>query len=162
MVIGVTGHQRLREERDWIWVEEAIHAVLHRVPPPLVGLSSLAIGADQLFARLILQHGGELRVILPFSKYAETFTTVKDLAEFRSLLDQATVVEVLNELPDRQESYLAVGQLMVDLSDQMIAVWNGEAAAGLGGTGDIVRYSQAKQRPVLHINPETGEINQIG
>jgi hypothetical protein len=162
MVIGVTGHQRLQEERDWIWVENAIHVILYQFPLPLVGLSSLAAGADQLFARLILQHGGELRVILPFSRYEETFTTVKDLAEFRSLLDQATAVEVLNECPDRQESYLAAGQRVVDLADRMIAVWNGRAAAGLGGTGDIVRYSQAKQRPVLHINPETGETKQIG
>jgi hypothetical protein len=162
MVIGITGHQRLQEGRDWTWVERAIHATLDCAPLPLVGLSSLAIGADQVFARLILQHGGDLRVILPFSKYEEIFTAVKDLAEFRSLLDKAAAVEVLNELPDRQESYLAAGQRVVDLADRMIAVWNGKPAAGLGGTGDIVRYSQAKQRPVLHINPETGEIHQIG
>jgi len=161
MVIGITGHQKLQKERDWIWVENAIHAFLYRSLPPLVGLSSLAAGADQLFARLILQHGGELRVILPFSKYEETFKTVKDVAQFRSLLDQATAVEVLNECPDRKESYLAAGQRVVDLADQMIAVWNGETVAGLGGTGDIVFYSLAKQRPVLHVNPETGEINHI-
>ena len=162
MVIGITGHQKLQQKTDWSWVEKAIHAILSRVPPPLIGLSSLAVGADQVFARLILQHGGELRVVLPFSKYEEIFATVHDLAEFRSLLGRAATVEILTECPDRQESYLAAGQRVVDLSDRMIAVWNGKTAAGLGGTGDIVHYSQSKQRHVLHINPATGEIKQIG
>jgi hypothetical protein len=161
MVVGISGHQRLQEDDAWPWVRDTIRSALSRVPPPLIGLSSLAIGADQLFSELILAQGGELRVILPFPKYRETFTTDKDLETYRTLLGRATSVEVLPALPDREESYLAAGQRVVDLADWMIAVWNGRQAVGLGGTGDIVQYALAKRKDVLHVDPELRRVTRL-
>lgn len=161
MVLGVTGHQRLDDEDAWGWVAEEISAALSRLPPPLIGLSSLAVGADQLFAALVLAHGGELRAVLPFAAYAETFSPGKDLDGYRALLGRATSVEELQARSGRQESYLAAGQRVVDSSDMVIAVWDGEEAAGLGGTGDIVRYALGKHKELLHVNPVRREVRRL-
>jgi hypothetical protein len=50
-------------------------------------------------------------------------------------------------------SYLAAGKRVVDMSDVMVAIWNGKPAEGLGGTADIVQYALAQKKPVIHINP---------
>lgn len=153
MVLGITGHQKLHDAEAWPWVRAALGWELERIAAPLVGYSSLAAGADQLFAELVLGLGGELRVILPFSGYEEILSPGSDLDRYRALLSRAVEVEALPALATRQESYLAAGQRVVDLSDRVIAVWNGQVAAGLGGTGDIVCYALATGKDVLHINP---------
>ncbi len=68
----------------------------------LTGLSSLAIGADQLFSELILALGGGLEVILPFPRYRETFASETDLERYRSLLGSAASINVLPALPKRE------------------------------------------------------------
>jgi len=153
MILGITGHQKIPGEYSWEWVEQVLHSTLSLASSPLIGLSSLAIGADQLFARLVLQHGGEIRVILPFPSYIEIFKTEADRIKYRELLERAASVEMLAPDPNPEASYLAAGQRIVDLADRMIAIWNGKPAAGLGGTGDIVDYALGKGKEVLHINP---------
>lgn len=64
-------------------------------------------------------------------------------------------IEVLPRKASDEESYLAAGQKVVDLSNMMIAVWNGKPAAGLGGTADIVDYALQKKKQLYHINPLT-------
>ncbi len=158
LAVGVTGHQRLPDPAAWSWVAEVIRATLAQCPPRLIGLSSLAAGADQLFARLILERGAELRAVLPFPGYHETLTPGEELDSYEALLARADVVEVLPARAGRGESYLAAGQRIVDLSDRVIAVWDGREAAGLGGTADAVRYALARQRALLHINPWSREV----
>ncbi len=54
-----------------------------------------------------------------------------------------------------EEAYMAAGQEIVRLAELMIAVWNGAPAAGLGGTGDVVRHARQSGRKVWHLNPVT-------
>jgi len=161
MTIAITGHQKLAVAGDWNWVREALLAALAESPSPLVGCSSLAAGADQIFAELVLARGGELRVVLPFAAYEEIFTTAADLEVYRSLLQRAAAVEILGEHPDREESYWAAGRRVVDLADRVLAVWNGKPAVGLGGTGDVVAYALNSGKPVLHLNPLSQEIRSL-
>ncbi len=153
MVVAITGHQRLPDPAAWAWVSEAMAAVLDEVAPPLCGVSSLAIGADQLFAELILARGCELRVVLPFAAYEETFQPGRDLEGYRALLERAAAVEVLAAGGSREQSYLAAGRRVVELADQVLTVWNGLPAAGLGGTADVVLYALHRRKPVVCINP---------
>jgi hypothetical protein len=161
MVLGITGHQKLHDAEAWHWVGTALQSALAEVSPPLIGCSSLAVGADQLFAELVLRHGGELRVILPFSAYEETFTSGDDRESYIDLLDRAAAVEILSACVTKEEAYLAAGQRVVDLAERIIAVWNGQKAAGLGGTGDIVRYALTSGKEVLHLNPVLREVKVI-
>ena len=153
MILGITGHQKLQDAGAWPWVRTALGSELVRAEAPLVGYSSLAIGADQLFAELVLGLGGELRVILPFSGYEEILSPGTELERYQTLRSRAAQVEELPRLATRQESYLAAGQRVVDLAERVIAVWNGKEAAGLGGTGDVVSYALKTGKDVLHINP---------
>ncbi|HEX3530979.1 MAG TPA: hypothetical protein VH988_28290 [Thermoanaerobaculia bacterium] len=118
-----------------------------------MGISSLAIGADQLFAEVVLRQGGALHAVLPFEGYERTFAAGAARHRYFELLRRAASVETLPARANDEESYLAAGQRIVDLADRMIAVWDGEKAAGLGGTGDIVEYARKVGKEVLHIDP---------
>jgi hypothetical protein len=149
--VGVTGHQRLEAPDAWPWVAGAVRDELARLAPPLVGVTSLAIGADQLFARLVLEWGGMIHAVLPYADIERSFPP-QQVPAFRELVGQATV-EILHTLGTDEDAYLAAGQRVVELSDILIAVWNGEPARGKGGTADVVAFAVARGVPFIHIDP---------
>ena len=127
----------------------------------LIGLSSLAIGADQLFANLVLKAGGRLHVIVPFAGYERTFETPEDLASYKDLLSKASEVEILNAEASDEESFFAAGKSIATQCDALVAVWNGKKAQGLGGTADVVYYAQKHKKLVFHLNTLTCSITQL-
>ena len=149
--IGITGHQRLEDPAAWPWVEEVVGRELDADAAPFVVVTSLAIGADQLVARLGIDRGATLHAVLPFSGIERTFSA-KDLQAYRRLVGQASV-EVLETPGTDEDAYLAAGRRVVELSDEIIAVWDGNPAKGKGGTADIVAYAITYGVPVVHINP---------
>jgi hypothetical protein len=151
MRVGVTGHQRLGDPEAWSWVGAVIQEELEKIPPPVIGVTSLAIGADQLLARVVLDVGGTIHAVLPFADIERSFSP-EDVPAYRKLVRQATV-EVLNIRGTEEDAYLAAGKRVVDLSDIVLAVWNGQHARGKGGTADIVAYAIKRSVPVIHINP---------
>jgi hypothetical protein len=160
MKVGITGHQRLKESSNWEWVRVEIDNLLSQLPPPLTGVTSLAIGADQLFAKAVLKHGGLLEAVIPFAGYERTFSEGHDREEYGHLLKRASKIEVLEKRGSDEEAYFAAGKRMVDLSDLLIAVWDGKPAAGLGGTGDVVQYAIHERKKTIHINPITHKITE--
>lgn len=160
MHLGITGHQRLPEERAWQWVAEALRLHMRSAERPLVGVTSLAIGADQLFARLVLECGGAIYAVLPFADIERSFSP-EDVASYKELVHRATV-EVLNLPGTDEDAYLAAGQRVVDLSDSLLAVWDGTPAKGKGGTADIVSYAKFRGVPIVHINPRSSVVAVIG
>jgi hypothetical protein len=149
---GITGHQHLSAPTDWDWVGQEIKILLSGGQPPIVGISSLAIGADQLFAKAVLDAGGTLEAVIPFDGYSETFKE-SDRVIFENLRNTSSRVEVLTTKGSKEQSYLAAGMRVVDLSECIVAVWNGTPSGGLGGTADIVQYAIANSKHVVHINP---------
>ncbi len=151
MRIGITGHQRLEDELRWSWVDSVITSEIARYAPPVEGITSLAIGADQLFARLVLAAGGRLHAVLPYENIERSFSA-GDVQAFRDLLSKATV-EVLDTPGSDEDAYLAAGLRVAAMSNLLIAVWDGQAAKGKGGTADVVEYGRAKGIPLLIIDP---------
>lgn len=143
MRIGVTGHQDIPLAALG-YVTDGIKSVLDHVNDNLVGVSSLAIGADQFFASQVLDRGGRLEVVLPCSGYEKTFSNLSDLKNFHSLLDRAATVETLNFEAPSPPAYLAAGYRVVDLSELLLAIWDGYPARGVGGTADIVKYARTR------------------
>ena len=156
---GITGHQRLEGPQVWRWVTDVIHDELERMTPPLIAVSSLAIGADQLLARLVIERGGSLHAVLPFAGIERSFAPA-DLPAYRELLRYGTV-EVLNTSGTDEDAYLRAGKRVVDLSDIVLAVWNGNAARGKGGTADVVAYALECRVPLIHINTTSHTVQRL-
>lgn len=153
MRVGVTGHQSIPTEAK-NFVMEHIKNEIPDDSDHLVGISSLAIGADQLFTEIILSMGGSIIAVIPCAKYEDTFKDSSALRRFRQLLNLAENVEELDHDRPSEEAFLEAGQRVVDHSEKLIAVWDGDAARGKGGTGDIVRYARDQGVEVVVIWPE--------
>lgn len=158
MRVGITGHQRIEDPKAWAWVARVMRDELARVAPPLVGVTSLAVGADQLLARLVLEAGGAIHAVLPFADIERSFSP-EDVPVYRDLVRQATV-EVLETHGTDEDAYLAAGQRVVNLSDIVLAVWNGKPAKGKGGTADVVAYAMRRGVPLIHIDPISRTVRQ--
>jgi hypothetical protein len=160
MNIGITGHQRLDNDSIWAWVEEAMRKELSQYSTSLLGVSSLAMGADQLFARIVLELGGAVHAIIPYAGIERSFSSSEDLQRYRTLVADATI-ETLDTPGSDQDAYLAAGFRVVDLSSLLIAVWDGLPAKGKGGTADVVDYASSKRIPIVHINPIDSSIVRV-
>jgi hypothetical protein len=100
-----------------------------------------------------LRHGGTLEAIIPFDGYESGFAEGHDRQTYRRLLNSALKAEVLTRTGSDEEAYFEAGKRVVDVSDLLVAVWNGKPAGGLGGTADIVRYAKQREKRVIHLNP---------
>jgi hypothetical protein len=156
--VGITGHRQLEDPAAWPWVATAIRDQLAGLPPPLVGVTCLAVGADQLLARLVLEGGGKIRAVLPFADIERSFAP-EDVPAYRDLARQAAL-EILQIPGTDEDSYLAAGRRVVELSDIMFAVWNGKLAKGRGGTADIVAYAIGGGVPLIHIDPVSRDVRR--
>lgn len=143
-IVGITGHRALASPTA---VRSELDTVLSSVPPPLVGISALAAGADQLFAQAVLFAGGALEVVVPARDYRSTLPPASRLT-FDNLVDAATVVTPLDYEHAGNPAYLAAGLALLDRSDLLIAIWDGLPSRGSGGTADMVRHARELGIPV--------------
>ncbi|MEU3622433.1 hypothetical protein [Amycolatopsis coloradensis] len=134
LTAGITTHLRAK-----------IVAVLGEQPRPLVGVTSLADGADQLFAASVLEQGGAVHVVLPAAGYE---ATVRDSESYGRLLAAAAEVTVLDFAEPGPDAYSAAGRYIADHCDLLVAIWDGEAPRGPGGTHAAVTYALRIGRPV--------------
>ena len=141
MKLGITGHQDIPP-----FAEDAIRQTLRRLleetPDPITAVTSLAEGADQMFAGLTLDRGGRLHVVVPCQRYDEAFATTAGARTFTLLLARATDIETLSFPEPSEEAFWAAGRRVVELCDLLLAVWDGEPARGKGGTADVVEYAR--------------------
>jgi hypothetical protein len=158
--LGVTGHRSLTHEDE---IRRAINVAIDQAlltspagsATALTVVSALAEGADRLVVHECLRRpGATLAAVLPLpiDEYGTDFVTAGSRQEFTDLLAVATSVEIADGMPTREHAYERAGQLMVEQSDAVIAVWDGRPAAGRGGTADVVAYAQARNVPVFRVN----------
>lgn len=161
MKIGITGH-RTRPNMDWPWVRATLLERLRIYPPPLIGCTSLAAGADQVFAAAVLKLGGALDVIIPFPEYEATFSRKTDITRLRKQMAAARDVTVLKPEGTREDGYLRAGMMVVDRSDVLFAVWDGKPAVGRGGTAEVVAHALAAGKQVVHLDGEKKVVAVLG
>jgi hypothetical protein len=155
----VTGHQD-RPGIDWGWVRAAMRRALEGFASPgLVGVSCLAEGADQVFADVVLEAGGRLVAVIPGHGYAGSLEggALRGFARLRARAAEEEIVEG----GDREGAVVAAGRRVVDLTEAMIAVWDGLPAHGAGGTADVVAYARRLGRRVVHINPLSNSVEVL-
>lgn len=159
MIAGFSGHQDLGDERNAHWVRHQLEGLLHELEVTS-GCVSLAIGADQLFASLLLKNKLPYKAIIPCRRYAETFA-ITERARYYFLLSKAQERVDLDFENPSEEAFYTAGKRVVEDSSILIAVWDGQQAHGLGGTGDIVSYALQSGRIVVHLNHLSRTVEQI-
>lgn len=152
MRAGISGHQDLGEGSNVDWLQTHL---VDDVPWAQIvsGVTSLAIGADQLFAKTVIEQSKQLEVVLPCYGYEATFSKSADLTNFILLKREAVKVRTLQFESPSEEAFFEAGRHIVNMSELMIFIWNGLPAKGKGGTADIVAYATSLGRQYIHFNP---------
>jgi len=135
---------------------DAATPVQHGATAEFVVISSLAEGADRLVAEAGLAAGFTLEAVLPFHRdeYARDFKTEDSQTAYGSLMQRAASVFELDGNPtDRPRAYETAGLIMLANIDLLITIWDGNAAAGVGGTAQIISRAVSNGIPIIWIEP---------
>ncbi|MCD6010508.1 MAG: hypothetical protein K0Q79_370 [Flavipsychrobacter sp.] len=168
VTISITGHRSLTAEqiaKVKPVMKRAIQNIIftareHDPEAEFTALCPLAEGADTIFANIALLMEVPLKLILPFEvdEYLKGFSNDEVRQEFYEVynkVDKANISTAGHKTSEEvNELYLTMGKKLVEQTDYLIAVWNGKAGQGKGGTGDIVAYAIEKKKDILIINPE--------
>ena len=157
LLVGITGHRHLHPSAIAPLRAQVRTFFLDlgaRYPQlPLVLLSSLAEGSDQLAAQVALDLG--LRVVaplpLPVELYRDDFEDPDSLALFEQQLQQVELValplrsglvheDVAERGPARDRQYAQAGIFVSSHCHVLLALWDGLESDRLGGTAQIVRF----------------------
>ena len=166
--IGITGHRDITGDYPGLVTEianavEYITQLLATDPDRiqsgdtvLTAVSSLAEGADRLVADEILKRpDSRLEIVLPLpvEDYCRDFSSPASVDQFNELRKRhGTITDTVRTAGPRELAYELAGRAVVDRSDVMIVVWDGEPARGRGGTAEIYSYAQRWQKPILLIS----------
>jgi len=159
LLLGVTGHRDIHPD-DFGVARDVTHRLIvqlgTRYPhTPLVVLSALAEGSDQLVAHVAQANGAEVVCLLPMpvEAYRLTLSTDGARTEFDRLLscsslvvleDEAAASSSTEELGSLDGHFRALGKALATFSHILLALWDGMPRdAPPGGTGDTVRMRLA-------------------
>lgn len=124
--------------------------------PALRLLSPLAEGADRIAAVGGLAAGYELQCPLPFLRnlYVDDFAeTPGSLDEFDRLLGKATkILELDGERNNKPQAYRNVGHVVLNHSDLVLAIWDGEENPESPGTPGMVAKARRIGLPIVWVN----------
>ena len=134
-------------------------------------VSALAEGVDRIAVQ-VAPPGWRLEALLPMPRsdyeldfLAEGETGSTSLDEFRSLIGRAALVTELPALggehaatgPGRSQQYAMLGTHLVGQIDLLLAVWDGQAAEGPGGTATVVAEAVGRGVGIVWIDPRRPE-----
>ena len=148
LFIGVTGHRNL-DPAQIPAIQHLLRSFLDELTAaapatPIVVLSQLAEGADQLVASLALRAGFESACVMPLdlATYRSRFTDEGARTEFDRLRAASVVLElpgVAEYATDRNRGYAAAGGFIARHATILLALWDGIESTRPGSTADVVR-----------------------
>jgi hypothetical protein len=155
-LVAVTGHRDLRSQ-DLDHLRQEVRAIFsgmrRRMPnTPLILLTGLAEGADQLVAEVALEQDVLLAAAIPMPVdiYKEQMTeqAQKKLDGLLALsvlqimipLEGQTEQELRTSEAARAECYEALARFLSRYGQSLIALWDGKNSQKRGGTSSIVHY----------------------
>jgi hypothetical protein len=161
-VVGFTGHRRIAsEEKVAPFLRGVLVSLASERYGNLIGRSSVASGADTLFAEACLDLKLRWIALLPFpeAEFKKDFNEM-DWHRAAALLCRADRIETSSGVAERPGGYLQCGLATVEGADVMIALWDGKPSRGPGGTAEIVAHTRLLQKPLILIHPDKLEIQR--
>lgn len=152
ITLAITGHRGLSSDTEQL-VDAALREEIARTPGKVVGVSCLADGADSLFAQAVLDHGGELVVIVPATHYRDGLPE-EHHSVYDSLMARASEIVRLDHVESTSQSHMDASMEMLKRAERLLAVWDRQPARGYGGTADIVKAAEDRELPTTVIWPE--------
>jgi hypothetical protein len=149
--IGITGHARLASGTTALVYEAVIAELSRYAGDRLRGITCLCDGADQIFARAVIERGGDLAVVLPADDYRERLV---DRDDFDRLLGKAAYVSRMPFRHSDRHAFKAASEEVLRQSELLLAVWDGRPSRELGDTADVVSAARAEGVPVVVLWPE--------
>jgi hypothetical protein len=186
--VGVVGHRPNRlKYADLKRLEEVLGIILNGIKdetlavkrdqgllfdtaaPSIRAITPLAEGTDRIFAEQALAAGFELCCITPFpvSEYEADFAPPKTLEEnsldrFRGLLEKATTRFALDGTrAEESAAYGAGGEVVLNQSDILIVVWDGDRQKLRGGTEETFDSARRRGTPVVWIDAHSPHAWQL-
>lgn len=156
LTVGITGHRFLARTQEILrgidraldWIED------WRPGWDWTVISPLAQGSDQLFVRRVLERRAARLIVplpMPPREYLADFTTQAARKGFYRLLDRADKVIAMPPCASRAEAYASAGRFIIDNSVVIVAVWDGRASQGPGGTGEVVGWARERGLPLAWV-----------
>jgi len=157
-VVGFSGHRNLANPQV---VAGALRKVLDELAAshgPLASVSSVACGADTLFVEEVARRNLPCLLVLPFpqNRFHQDFNEA-DWQRVLPLLENAARVEEIMGEDSPGRAYMEAGVITVDRADIMVVVWDEQPGAGFGGTSDVVNYARELGKPLIIIDPVSGD-----
>ncbi|MGW5688883.1 hypothetical protein [Nonomuraea sp. NPDC003754] len=151
--IAITGHRGLSPAVEQLVDRELRDALADLGHQEVTGVSCLADGADAIFARAVLDAGGLLEVVVPAQQYREGLPA-EHWPTYDALFAAARQVHEMDFVESTSRSHQAASERMLELADELWAVWDGLPARGYGGTADVVAAARERGVPVRVFWPE--------
>ncbi len=169
-IIGFTGHRSgIEPEAVKNGLRQALADVQRRAiaqggQAELFG--SVAEGSDVICVEVARELDMPLHLILPLpeNEFMGDFTSQAARDRSQRQVDiarrdpQRNSVRVAPGENTRPECYFNLAMVMLQSCDVLIAVHNGQPAAGLGGTGDVVAHASTMAIPTVVIDPKSGSV----
>ncbi|HET9392675.1 MAG TPA: hypothetical protein VFO29_03995 [Candidatus Rubrimentiphilum sp.] len=171
LVIGVVGHRDTPADAE-APLRRRFGEVLDRLQSehpatPLLVLTALAAGADIFAAEEAQAHGVAVMACLPMSpeRFEEDFSPPQR-ARFHKVLAGCWDVTVLGTSENREHDYIAATTYIAYYCQILVALWDGKAGRGPGGTSDAVRLrttgvSNVRTGAIVPYVPDIGPVFHI-
>ena len=165
LFVGVSGHRSLHPE-DALAVRERLQPFLDGLraslrSTPVVVVSRLAEGVDQLVVSIAVESGCESAYVPPVDRdaYRASFQSDAARAEFDRLSALSTLQDPASGHPGEvplERGYALAGHYIARHATILLAVWDGAGPAEHGNTADVVRM-----RASAWIGPGTGAVYHL-
>jgi hypothetical protein len=151
--VGITGHTRLTEHSTRLVYDALVLALRPYSVGTLRGVTCLAEGADQIFARAVLAAKGTYEVVLPSRDYRVRCISPSNAPSFDRLLENAVTVSYACAGTCGSEAYAAANAELLRRSSYLLAVWDGRRVGAAGGTAELVALAEQFGVPVGRVWP---------
>lgn len=157
MKICVTGHRPSKlfgynlSDPRWMHLKETFKILLMQ-NDCTEAITGMALGVDTVFALAVLElrdmgYPIHLHCAIP-CRGQDSRWPWSSKKQYRDILNQADVVTMVSNEPYSPYLMQKRNEYMVDLSDKVIAVWNGLP----GGTANCIQYAKDTGKEIVFVN----------